>query len=71
MMFTKALYYAGAVGSSVLGFILPCLFHLKMCWSDLNVFVKAKDIIIVIFGVFASVISVVSVIQRIVRDYKP
>ncbi|XP_060600506.1 proton-coupled amino acid transporter 2-like isoform X2 [Ruditapes philippinarum] len=60
--------FVGAVGSSVLAFILPCLFHLRLCWNELNVFIKFKDIFIIVFGVFASIISVISVIQRIVKN---
>ncbi|KAL4240014.1 hypothetical protein ACF0H5_000809 [Mactra antiquata] len=60
--------FVGAVGSSALAFILPCLFHLKLCWQDISVFIKIKDFIIIIFGIFASIISVISVIQRLVNE---
>lgn len=59
--------FVGAVGSSVLAFILPCLFHLRLCWHDINIFIKLKDMIIIVFGVFASIISVISVVERIVK----
>ncbi|WAQ95755.1 AVT3-like protein [Mya arenaria] len=57
--------FNGAVGSTALAFILPCLFHLKVCWHDLHPVFKAKDILIIIFGVCAGCVSVVAVIQRI------
>ena len=60
----------GAVGSSVLAYILPCLFHLKLCWHDISVFVKTKDIAIVIFGLVASLISAYTVVQEIVQNTK-
>ncbi|XP_053391552.1 uncharacterized protein LOC123563758 isoform X2 [Mercenaria mercenaria] len=59
--------FVGAVGSSVLAFILPCLFHLRLCWHEIGVFIKVKDILIIAFGVFSSIISVVSVVERIVN----
>ena len=60
--------FAGALGSSVLAYILPCLFHMKICWHDLNPFVKAKDIIIIIFGLVASLVSAYTVIQEIAKN---
>ena len=64
------LILAGAVGSSVLAYILPCLFHLKLCWHDMSVFVRTKDILIVIFGLVASLVSAYTVIQEIVNNTK-
>jgi len=57
--------YPGAVGSTALAFILPCVFHLKICWDDLHPLIIAKDIFIIVFGIVAGVISVIAVILRI------
>ena len=41
---------------------------MKICWHDLNPFVKAKDIIIIIFGLVASLVSAYTVIQEIAKN---
>ncbi|XP_060076775.1 neutral amino acid uniporter 4-like [Ylistrum balloti] len=58
--------FTGAVGSSALAFILPCLFHLKLCHKDLSYGVIIKDILIIVFGCGASCISLVYVIKALV-----
>ncbi|KAL3876043.1 hypothetical protein ACJMK2_033929 [Sinanodonta woodiana] len=60
--------FTGAVGSSMLAYILPCLFHLKICWSDIDLMTKFKDISIVIIGLFASVVSLYTVIISLVHN---
>ncbi|XP_005097320.1 uncharacterized protein LOC101845918 [Aplysia californica] len=57
--------FVGALGSSLLAYILPCLFHLKLCWAQLHPGVKIKDILIVVFGLAASVVSLYSTIRSI------
>ena len=63
-------HISGSVGSSLLAYILPCLFHMKICWHKLNPFIKTKDILIVVFGLIASLVSVVSVIQEMGKNTK-
>ncbi|PVD39563.1 hypothetical protein C0Q70_02198 [Pomacea canaliculata] len=42
--------FVGAVGSTVLAYILPCVFHLKLHWHHLPLLVKVKDIVIILVG---------------------
>ncbi|XP_059174468.1 uncharacterized protein LOC131954738 [Physella acuta] len=58
--------FIGAVGSSVLAYILPCLFHLKLRWHELSLGIKVKDVVIVVFGVLASVVSLYTTISEVV-----
>ncbi|XP_033743181.1 uncharacterized protein LOC117329364 [Pecten maximus] len=60
--------FTGAVGSSALAFILPCIFHLKLCHSDLSYGVILKDILIIVFGCSASTISLVYVVKKLVSN---
>ncbi|KAK3612264.1 hypothetical protein CHS0354_039545 [Potamilus streckersoni] len=60
--------FTGAIGSSMLAYILPCLFHLKICWRDIDLPIKIKDISIVIIGLFASVVSLYTVILSLVQN---
>jgi solute carrier family 36 (proton-coupled amino acid transporter) len=40
----------GALGSTALAFILPAVFHFKIFYPSLSFFVKAKDVLIILFG---------------------
>ncbi|XP_069124866.1 uncharacterized protein [Argopecten irradians] len=60
--------FTGAVGSSALAFILPCLFHLKLCHSDLSYGVIIKDVLIIVFGCCASTISLIYVVKELVSN---
>ena len=57
-------FIAGALGSSLLVYVLPCLFHLKVCWNDVSRVIKVKDIALIIFGVLGAIIGVYSVIRN-------
>ncbi|XP_074648360.1 uncharacterized protein LOC141903891 isoform X2 [Tubulanus polymorphus] len=60
----------GAFGSTALGFILPCIFHLRLEWNDLSVAVKIKDIFIIIIGTVGGVIGVEKVIEEMVKNFR-
>lgn len=49
----------GAIAASLLSFIIPCLVHLRLYFSDLPWYVKAKDIFIVCLSVVFSVLALV------------
>ena len=44
----------GGFGGTTLALILPCCIHLKVMWKSLSWTVKVKDIILIVFGVFAT-----------------
>ncbi|XP_071106684.1 uncharacterized protein [Haliotis cracherodii] len=58
--------FTGAIGSSMLAYILPCLFYNKLCGPSMPWYIKAKNIIIIIMGVSCSVISLYSTIRNLV-----
>ncbi|XP_070185489.1 uncharacterized protein [Littorina saxatilis] len=60
--------FVGALGSTMLAYILPCLFHLRLCWQDLPVFIRVKDIIIIILGIACGVAGIYSVLQEIISS---
>ncbi|KAJ8318235.1 hypothetical protein KUTeg_003326 [Tegillarca granosa] len=60
--------FVGAVGSSLLAYILPCVFHLKLCREDLSYFIIIKDVVIIVVGIFCSVISLYTVILSLIEN---
>lgn len=58
----------GAIGSSLLAYILPCLFHLKLCHRDLPWLVCFKDTVIIILGILCSIVSLYSVIIQLAKN---
>nr|XP_022316194.1 amino acid transporter AVT3A-like isoform X2 [Crassostrea virginica] len=60
--------FTGAIGSSLLAYILPCLFHLKLCRKDLPWLVCFKDSVIILLGVLCSIVSLYSVILQLVKN---
>lgn len=60
--------FTGAIGSSLLAYILPCLFHLKLCHRDLPWLVCFKDTVIIMLGILCSIVSLYSVIIQLVKN---
>ena len=58
----------GSLGSSVLAYILPCIFHIVLFKNTNSVGVVIKDIIFIIFGIVGGVVGVVITIQNIVKN---
>ena len=59
----------GSVGSSTLGFILPCVFHMVLCKDTNTTLIKVKDCLFVAFGVIGGVVGVTVTIQQIVQQF--
>ena len=59
----------GAIGSSLLAYILPCAFHLKFRWHDIGCLVRFKDIFIIIFGILASLVSLYTTVSEIAAKF--
>lgn len=57
----------GAVGSSLLSYILPCTIHLKARWPQLRKVIIVKDFIIIIFSIIASALTIVLLIYQMVE----
>ncbi|KAH9498872.1 hypothetical protein Btru_004913 [Bulinus truncatus] len=58
--------FVGALGSSLLAYILPCLFHLKLCGNNISFGIRLKDYSIIVFGILASIISLYTTIKEVV-----
>ncbi|XP_025090595.1 proton-coupled amino acid transporter 1-like [Pomacea canaliculata] len=58
--------FTGAVGSITLAYTLPCIFHLQMCWSELSVPVKVKDVVIIVTGLSFTILSLFTTVQDLV-----
>lgn len=61
-------FFSGAVGSTVLAYILPCVFHLKLHWHHLPLLVKVKDIVIILIGLLCGIAGIYSVLLDIIRN---
>ena len=59
----------GSVGSSTLGFILPCVFHLVLCKDSNTRLTKVKDCLFIAFGIIGGVIGVTITIEQIVEQF--
>ncbi|CAB3980707.1 Hypothetical predicted protein [Paramuricea clavata] len=66
-------YYAyiaaisGSIGSSLLAFILPCIFHLIIKRDTLPTYIVAKDILLIIFGIIAGIVGFVTTLIKIIK----
>ncbi|KAL5019384.1 hypothetical protein ScPMuIL_005106 [Solemya velum] len=60
--------FTGSVGSSLLAFILPCFFYLRICWPDLNIATKMLNITVIILGICCSSVSLYVVIHKLVEN---
>ena len=64
--------FLGLVGSSIctiLGFILPCYFHLKAFGqSDLRGWEILLDYFLIIFGVFFGIMGTISAVHDLIED---
>jgi len=59
--------FAGAVGCSLLAYILPCMLDLKLRGRDMPVILIIKDSAIIAFAVFASVSGLVLIMMTVIR----
>lgn len=57
--------FTGAVGCSLLAYIIPCAIHMKVKWRSLSDENKVKDILIIIFSVIASILTLVAIVLQI------
>ncbi|CAH1259170.1 uncharacterized protein [Branchiostoma lanceolatum] len=60
--------FSGAVGSTILAFILPCAIHLKLYRGSLGYMVIIKDVLIILFGLVGGTVSLYSVIRRMIHQ---
>mmetsp|Transcript_13525 Transcript_13525/g.32020 ORF Transcript_13525/g.32020 Transcript_13525/m.32020 type:complete len:300 (+) Transcript_13525:34-933(+) len=51
--FSLILSFIGSLPCNLLAFVLPTLFHIKICWRTMSNFERAKDLALCAFGVVA------------------
>jgi hypothetical protein len=61
----------GAVGCSLLSFILPCLIDLKLRGSEMPYLFIVKDVIIIVLAIIVSVAGIVSIIISLTEGKEP
>lgn len=59
----------GSVGSSTLGFILPCVFHMVLCKDTNTRLTVVKDCLFITFGIIGGVLGVTITIQQIIEQF--
>ncbi|KAK3710662.1 hypothetical protein QZH41_010999 [Actinostola sp. cb2023] len=59
----------GSMGSSVLAYILPCIFHLALFKNTNSGFVVVKNISLIVLGIVGGIVGVVMTVQIIVKDF--
>ena len=63
--------FSGAVGCSLLAYILPCMLDLKLRGRTMPVLVIIKNSAIIAFAVFASVSGLVIIMMTVISGKKP
>ena len=66
MCFFLLYFLLGALGSSPLSFILPCLFHIRIRYQHVGKWTIGKDVLIIVFGAFCAVIGVIVTMKEMV-----
>lgn len=61
------LFHTGAVGCSLLAYIIPCAVHMKVKWANLSDENKVKDILIIGFSIVVSILTMVAIIQQFIN----
>lgn len=59
----------GSIGSSMLAYILPCIFHLVLFKQTIHPLVVLKDILIICFGIVGGVVGIYVVIEQLVKQF--
>jgi len=62
---------SGAVGCSLLAYIIPCMLDLKLQGRDMPVMLIIKDSAIIAFAIFASVSGLVIIMMTVISGKKP
>lgn len=57
----------GALGCNAMAFILPTIFHIKICWTRLGTLTILRDALIALFGTLALVVCTYTTVLKIVR----
>ena len=63
--------FAGAVGCSLLAYILPCMLDLKLRGQSMPVLLVIKDFAIIAFAVFASASGLVIIMMTVISGKRP
>ncbi|KAL6071658.1 Amino acid transporter transmembrane domain [Balamuthia mandrillaris] len=58
----------GALGSSLLAFLLPILFHLRLCWRELRWWIRVKNFVLLAFGGLALGVGTYYAFKDIVEE---
>ena len=62
---------SGAVGCSLLAYILPCMLDLKIRGRNMSLVLIIKDSAIIAFAVFASVSGLIIIMITVINGKKP
>jgi len=63
--------FLGAVGCSLLAYIIPCMLDLKLCGRSMPVLLIIKNSAIIAFAVFASVSGLVIILMTVISGKRP
>lgn len=58
---------SGSIGSSLLAFILPCIFHLIIKRDLLSNGIIAKDILLILFGTISGIVGFTVTMIKILK----
>jgi len=69
-MFAFISALTGSIGSSLLLYILPCVFHISLKKRTMSRWIYCKNILIIIFGVVGGVMGVTITLMKIYEKFK-
>lgn len=64
-------FVLGAVGCSLLSFILPCLIDLKLRSNEIPFILIVKNVTIIMLSIIVSVAGIVSIVISLTEGKKP
>lgn len=59
----------GSIGSSLLSYILPCIFHIILQRRHVSKWIVAKDLGLIVFGVIGGSMGMIVTVMEIVRTF--
>ncbi|XP_071793223.1 proton-coupled amino acid transporter 1-like isoform X1 [Asterias amurensis] len=62
--------FTGAIGSTMIAYIIPAVIHLKLKRHDLGIMIICKDILLIIFGLVGGVTGVYTSVRSIIVDFQ-
>ena len=68
-MFAYISALTGSIGSALLSYILPCIFHISLHKDTMSKWTFAKDVFLILFGIIGGTMGVVVTVMQMVEAF--